>query len=289
MRLNQMKPFNIKKFIFINLGTIIMALGLYIFLIPPQLAVGGITGLSMVIKTFFPSINLGFLMLCFNIILFLLGFILIGKEFGGYTIYSSLILSVTIGIFEIILPSEKILINDLFLNLIFGILIQGIGMAIIFYNNASTGGTDIIAKIINKYIKIEIGKALILSDSIITLLAGLTFGLELGLYAFLGVLINGFVIDVVIEKFDTKIYTSIITNEYEQISTYIKNDLNRGVTYLNAIGGYSNDTRLIINTVLTKKEYNKLKNILSDIDKDAFVVVNLAHEVLGNGFILNSK
>ncbi len=284
-----MKPFNIKKFIFINLGTIIMALGLYIFLIPPQLAVGGITGLSMVIKTFFPSINLGFLMLCFNIILFLLGFILIGKEFGGYTIYSSLILSVTIGIFEIILPSEKILINDLFLNLIFGILIQGIGMAIIFYNNASTGGTDIIAKIINKYIKIEIGKALILSDSIITLLAGLTFGLELGLYAFLGVLINGFVIDVVIEKFDTKIYTSIITNEYEQISTYIKNDLNRGVTYLNAIGGYSNDTRLIINTVLTKKEYNKLKNILSDIDKDAFVVVNLAHEVLGNGFILNSK
>lgn len=284
-----MKPFNIKKFIFINLGTIIMALGLYIFLIPPQLAVGGITGLSMVIKTFFPSINLGFLMLCFNIILFLLGFILIGKEFGGYTIYSSLILSVTIGIFEIILPSEKILINDLFLNLIFGILIQGIGMAIIFYNNASTGGTDIIAKIINKYIKIEIGKALILSDSIITLLAGLTFGLELGLYAFLGVLINGFVIDVVIEKFDTKIYTSIITNEYEQISTYIKNDLNRGVTYLNAIGGYSNDTRLIINTVLTKKEYNKLKNTLSDIDKDAFVVVNLAHEVLGNGFILNSK
>lgn len=277
----------IKRFLTINLGTIIMAIGLYVFLIPPQLAVGGVTGLAMVVQNYFPNINLGLLMLFFNFILIVLAFVLIGKEFGGYTIYTSFLLSGIIGIFEIIIPIKNIVINDLFLNLTFGIIIQGIGMAIIFYNNGSTGGTDIIAKIINKYSRIEIGKALILSDSLITLLAGISFGVELGLYAFMGVLINGFVIDNIIGKFDSKMHALIISKEFEEIGNFIKTDLNRGVTYLNGTGGFSLESKTIISVVLTRKEYIYLKKHLKNLDADAFVITNFVNEVLGNGFILN--
>lgn len=279
-----MKSSKLKKFLIVNLGTIIMALGLYIFLIPPQLAVGGVTGLAMVVQSYFPSINLGILMISFNFVLFVLAFILIGKEFGGYTIYTSFFLSGVIGLFEIIIPPDTFVINDLFLNLVFGIVIQGIGMAIIFYNNASTGGTDIIAKIINKYTNLEIGKALILSDSIITLFAGITFGVELGLYAFMGVLINGLVIDKVIGKFDSKIHTLIISNEYEKISKFVQEELGRGVTYLDGRGGFTQESKEVLSIVITRKEYIILKKYMKSVDANAFVVVNLVHEVLGEGF-----
>jgi len=275
-----------KRFIMINVGTLIMGLGLYLFLIPADLAVGGVTGLAMVIQNYVPSINLGFLMGIFNIVLFMLAFFIIGKEFGGFTIYCSFMLSATIGILEIIMPTYNGMVNDILLNLIFGIVIQGLGMAIIFYENASTGGTDIIAKIINKFTRIEIGKSLFLSDALITLSAGLAFGPELGLYAFLGIMINGLTIDKVIAGFETKIHALIVSENHELIALYIHNELKRGTTYLHGIGGYSKDNKNILSVVLNRKEYLSLKHHMTRVDPNAFISVTFVHEVLGEGFDL---
>lgn len=277
---------NLKRFLFINIGVVIIAVGLYLFLVPANLAAGGVTGLAMVIQNYFPNLNLGLLMIFFNVILFVLAFLVIGKEFGGYTIYCSFFLSGVIGIFEALFPITQPLVDDLFINLIFGIVIQGIGMAIIFYQNASTGGTDIIAKIINKFSRIEIGKALFLSDSVITLMAGMAFGMTLGLYAFLGILINGLVIDKVISGFETKIHALIVSDHTPEISQFIHSQLNRGTTFLNGVGGYTLHDKRILSVVLNRKEYMVLKHFLNKKDPRAFVIMNTVHEVLGEGFSL---
>lgn len=279
----------IKEYIWITLGLMIMAFGLYIFLIPAELAVGGVTGLAMVIKEYIPKVNIGFLMIIFNIVLFTASFFIIGKEFGGKTIFCSFALSGIIGLFEIILPMSEPLVDDVILNLIFGIVIQGAGMAIIFYQNASTGGTDIIAKIINKYFNIEIGKALFLSDSLITLMAGATFGIELGLYAFIGILVNGLVIDKVIAGFDVKIHALIISEKAETLNTYINQTMKRGTTLFYGQGGYSRADKRIISVVLSRREYMALKHYLKAHDPNAFITMNFVHEVLGEGFDMHLK
>ncbi len=274
----------IYRFIMINIGLLILALGMYVFLIPSNLAVGGVTGLAMVIQSYFPVINLGILMWGFNIVLFIVAFIFIGKDFGGYTIYSSFALSTFIGMMEKFYTLSAPVVDDILLNLLFGILISGIGMAIIFYYNASTGGTDIVAKIINKYTHISIGQALFMSDALITLMAGLAFGVQLGLYAFLGILINGLIIDQVIAGFDQRINLQIITNEEEKITNFITKKLDRGFTYINALGGYTLKDKKIISIVLTRREYMSLKHFIQDTDPNAFMIMTKVNEVLGNGF-----
>lgn len=277
---------HLKRFTLINIGVFIMALGLYLFLIPANLAVGGVTGLAMVIQSYFPSVNLGLLMAVFNVILLILAFTVIGKEFGGYTIYCSFFLSAVIGLFEALIPLSGAIVDDMLINLVFGIVIQGVGMAIIFYQNASTGGTDIIAKIVDKYTHIGIGKALFLSDSLITLMAGLAFGPVLGLYAFLGIMVNGLVIDKVIAGFETKIHAMIISEKYELISAFIQSELNRGTTFFNGVGGYTLEDKRILSVVLNRKQYMALKHYIKDVDPKAFITMSFVHEVIGEGFDL---
>ncbi len=277
----------LKRFIGINIGLLTMSVGLYFFLIPSQMAVGGVTGLAMVIKHYIPSVNLGIIMGGFNVILLILAFILIGVEFFGYTIYCSLALSGIIGGLEYIFPMTGYVAEDLMLNLIYGIIIQGIGMAMIFHQNASTGGTDIIAKILNKYFKIDIGKALFLSDALIVILAGITFGKVLGLYALLGILINGLVIDKMIEQVNQKFHILIISEEYVTISEYIQNELNRGNTQICGKGGYTLLEKQILSVVLNRREYIKLKQAVIKIDPEAFLTASSTHEVIGRGFSYN--
>ena len=176
------------------------------------------------------------------------------------------------------------IIDDLLINLIYGILIQGVGMAIIFNKNTSTGGTDIIAKIINKFFHLDIGKSLFLADSIIVISATLVFGIELGLYALLGILINSAIIDKVIAGFNTRIKVAIISDMEPEISKFITKELERGVTLLYGVGGFSNSEKRIINTVVSRKEYLIIKNKVKEIDPRAFIWVSFVNEVLGEGF-----
>lgn len=276
----------IKDYVIITIGVIILAFGLCFFLVPADLAVGGATGFAMVINNAFPGLSIGDIMFVMNLILFIVGFILIGKQFGAKTIYATFALTGVVRIMDECAPILNPIVDDIFLNLFFGILIQGIGMAIIFYRNASTGGTDIVAKILNKFFHIEIGKALLLSDFVITLLAGLTFGLELGLYALLGVIMNAFVIDNVIEGLDLKINVSIISVYSDEIREYINKELNRGATVYKAEGAYTNSSRTVITAVMNKKQFIRLKGFIREKDEDAFVMSSTVREVLGNGFSL---
>ncbi len=284
--MSRKKVLALKRFIFINIGLFIMAIGLMVFLEPSNLAVGGISGLSMVIRSYFPSLNLGILILFFNVILIILSFILIGPQFSGYTIYSSVALSFMITVIQKFFNFGVIFPNDLMITLLVGILTSGIGMAIVFYQNASTGGTDIIAKIINKYTHIEIGKSLFLSDALITIAAGVAFSPRIGAYAFLGILMNGFVIDKVIAGFEIKSQSLIISEKHKEIRDYIIHDLNRGATYVKVIGSYSGEDKMMINVVLSKREYIKLKKFVRTIDPRAFITMHYTHEVLGEGFDL---
>lgn len=274
----------VKRFLIINFGIVIMALGLHIFIVPANLAIGGVTGLGLVIKAYLPEMNLGVLMMVFNIFLFIMAFLFIGKDFGGYTIYASLSLSGVMAILEAFYPITNPVTNDLMLGILFGTIIPAIGMAIIFYQNASTGGTDIVAKIINKYTGIEIGKALFLSDALITVAAAFTFNITIGMYAFLGILINGGVIDKVIAGFETKVHAQIISEKKEEISTYIHKELERGVTLFSATGAYSGVDRQVIVTVLGPKEYIRLRQFVRKVDPKAFIIMGYVHEVLGEGF-----
>lgn len=274
----------LKRFMLINIGLIILAIGLHFFLIPSNLAVGGTTGLAMVINSLIPSIPIGLILGAINTILFIVAFIILGKEFGGYTVYTSLALSGLLSLLEIWFPMNIPYIDDLFINLVFGILIAGIGMGVIFNENASTGGTDIIARIINKYAHIDIGKSLLLADFLITLFAGLVFGPRLGMYALLGVIINSLVIDKMIEGFNRKISMFIISNEFELINKYILEEMERGTTIYHATGGYSNQDKRIINTIVSRGEYIKIRDFIRAVDNRAFVSISHVTEVEGEGF-----
>lgn len=274
----------IKKFLIITIGLIILACGLYYFLIPSNLAVGGATGLALVISTLIPSLNYSVILVIINLILFITAFIVLGKEFSGYTLYASLMLSGIFAILEMITPMAEPFTDDLFINLIFGILIAGVGIGIIFNQNASTGGTDILAKIINKFSHIDMGKSLMIPDFLITLAAGFVFGPRLGMYSLLGVIINSIVIDRIIAGFNVKINMIIISEEFDAINDYINKDLDRGTTIYHATGGYSKEDKRIINTVVERSEYIKIRDFIRAIDKRAFVTISHITEVEGEGF-----
>ncbi|MGM0421033.1 MAG: YitT family protein [Bacillota bacterium] len=274
----------IKDYLTIYFGVFIVALGLTVFLIPSNLAVGGITGLAMVINHIFPFIQVGLVMVVMNLILLTAGFLLIGKKFGAKTIFASMSLSGTIWLIEAFAPMQGALVENIFLNLFYGILLGAIGMAVVFYYGASTGGTDIIAKIINKYTNIDIGKSLLAADFLVIVLAGLTFGLELGLYALSGVIMNSFIIDYIIAGFNLKIQLSIITSNPEAIKEYINNNMERGATVFKAEGAFTGEAKDVIITAMNKREFFALKSYIARVDEDAFVMVSHAKEVLGEGF-----
>lgn len=274
----------IKEYTLITLGSLLVAVGVYYFLVPNNLAAGGVSGLAMVIGNFAPRLPIGLLMLAMNIILFIIAFFFLGSGFGAKTIYSTLSLSAMIWLFERLLPISKPITGDVFIELIFGILIVAIGMGVIFNQNASTGGTDIIAKIINKYFHINIGKSLLMSDFVITLLAALTFDVRTGMYALLGVVINGFVIDTVIEGLNVSKQVMIISSKPEIIKAFILNELGRGATVYTAKGAFTDTEKEIITSTIGRKEVIKLKLFVKEVDDRAFMTIVDAHETLGEGF-----
>lgn len=275
---------NFKSFFLILLGAFLVAFGTYFFLVPNEIAAGGITGAAIIINSIFPHIPIGALMMAMEIVLFTIGVIFIGPIFGGKTIFCSFSISGMILLLEEIYPNVRPLSNDILIQLIFGVLICGLGMGIVFNQNASTGGTDIIAKIINKYFKISIGKSVLIPDILVTIAASLVFGIGKGMYAILGVLINSTIIDNVIKSINTYKHVAIISTEGEKIKNYIVETLSKSATIYYAKGAYHNNEKEVITTVLSRKQFLKLKNYIKDIDDKAFITVNEINEVLGEGF-----
>lgn len=273
-----------KEYIIITIGVIFVAAATEFFMIPNKLAAGGVMGIAILINNSLPMIPVGALMLMMNVILFIIAFIVIGNKFGGKTIYCSLSLSGIIWLFEKTPLKGFSVTSNLFLASVFGTFLTAIGMGIVFNENASTGGTDIIAKIINKFVHLDIGKALLAVDFTVTLFCGAAFGAEVGMYALLCVIMNGFVIDKVIEGLSISKQVIVISSKNDVIGKYIMEDMDRGCTILHGKGGFTGKDTYILFTVLGRREFIKLKKYIMHVDNKAFISISDAHEVLGEGF-----
>lgn len=274
----------IKEFALINIGMFLVSAGLYFFLMPNNLATGGANGLAIVINKFTGGLSVGWIMMIINLILFIIAFIVIGKSFGGKSVYASLGVSGIIIIFQKIIPMGNSLTGDIFLELIVGILISGIGMAIVFNQNASTGGTDILAKILNKFFNINLGKGVLMCDLIITFMAAFAFGVKLSLYAMLGVIINGFLIDNIIDGMNMCKEVTIISKNSHKIRQYIRQELEKTSTIYSGLGDFSDENKDVVVVIVGKRELISLKRFIKSVDKDAFITVNNIYEVFGDGF-----
>ncbi|MBU3104269.1 YitT family protein [Clostridium gasigenes] len=273
----------LKSYVTITFGVVLVAIALVYFYAPNNLAAGGLSGVALIVNHLIPGITIGGMLFVGNSILYVIAFLIIGPEFGFKTIYASFGLSAIIWFMEKFFKPQAIT-NDLMLASIFGTILVVIGMSIVFNANASTGGTDIIAKILNKYTTFNIGISLLMVDFLVTLLAGLIFGLDTGFYALLCVLGNGPMIDKLIGIFNAKKQITVVSDKNNEISNYIKNTLERGCTQLKASNMVDGTGKDVIYTVLEKKEIGKLKEFIKVIDKDAFLTVAHIEEVTGKGF-----
>lgn len=271
-------------FLLLNLGSLMDAAGFYFFLAPNKIAAGGINGLALVLNSFFPELPLGLLVLIMSIILLITGFILIGTVFGLKTVYCSIIIPIMIWSMEKLYPLEAPLASDILVQLIFGVLISGIGLAILFNQNASSGGTDIAARILRKYYHTDMGKGLLIIDFFITIAAGAIFGIEKGMYALLGVIMYGFIIDAFIEGFSMSKNVTIISRESAAVKQYIVEELDRSATIYRATGAFTGQKWDVIITIVDRREFIKLRNFIRELDNRAFISVQNTHEVLGEGF-----
>lgn len=275
---------NWKKFLIITLGSILVSTGIYFFIMDFNIPLGGVSGLAISIQHLFPHLQVGYIMTIMNIVLFIVSFIFLGKEYVGYTLYSSLVVSNIISIFENLVPLAEPLTENILLSLIIGVIISGLGIAIVLTQNASTGGTEIIASIIDKYTNIKIGICVLIADAAVVIFGMLAINIEVGLYALVGLGLNTLVIDWAISGLNTKINIIVISSEHEKINGYITEKLNRGTTIYYAKGGYSHHEKQVIQTIVSRSEYFKIKNYIDEVDPLAFVTMNYVNEVFGEGF-----
>jgi len=279
-----LKGFSFKDFVMISLGVFLVAFGLEYFHIPNNIAAGGVSGLGIIINHFLPVVPVGAIILILNVILFTIAFFTVGGGFGAKTLYASFGLSFIMWTMETFFPPQ-VLSEDLFINAAVGTFVIGIGMAMVFNYGASTGGTDILAKILNKYIHMDIGKALLAVDFLIGLTSLATFGITAGLYALLAIVINGTLIDRLILGFNTSKELMIISRREKEIIDFIITEMDKSCTVLNGYGGYTSEDIQILYVILSRREYIRLRGFIKEIDPRAFISVNEVHEVLGEGFM----
>lgn len=274
----------IKTFLILNTGLILVAVGISLFKAPNHFALGGVSGLSIIFSRLFPALDVGTFMFIINTILVIIGFIFLGRDFGISTIYSSFALSFYVWGIGKLIPMNAPFTNDTLLELAYAVVLPAVGSAIIFNIGSSTGGTDIVAMILSKYIKIEIGKALLVSDFFIAFAAGIVFGVKTGLYSVLGLIIKAFLVDTVIESFNIRKLITIISKHPEEIKDYIINTLKRSATIHMAYGAYSHEQWQVITTTLSRRQAVELRNYIRKLDADAFITITNSSETIGKGF-----
>lgn len=270
---------NSKDYIYVIIGAAIIAIAFNVFLLPNQIASGGVSGISTILKGVF-GWEPGLVQYAFNIPLFISGLIFLGAKFGIKSLVGTLVLP------AVVLVSanwEPWTMNPL-LGALFGGISVGLGLGLVFRGGASTGGTDLAAQIITKYTGFSLGTSVLLLDGLIVLSAAVVFDIEKALYALIGLFVTTKTIDLVQLGFSQSKMIYIITNKQDEIRDAIYTEIDRGVTKLPAYGGYTNVERPILMVVAYQTEFTKLKHIIKTIDPAAFVIVSDAYEVLGEGF-----
>ena len=268
---------NFKNFLLLTASTLIMAVGIYFFKFANNFTFGGITGFAVLVAKFTPLSASDFSFVA-NILLLVVGWIILGKSFAAKTAYSTILLSVTLSLFERVYPMSHPLTNEPLLELIFAILLPALGSAILFNIGASSGGTDVIAMVLKKYTSVDIGRGLMISDVLFTLCAFFVF------YSLLGLIMRSALIDNFIESLNRSKYFHVVCSDPKPICNFIEKNLVRGATIVNAKGSFTGDNKYIILTVLSPSQAVKLRNFIKENSPGAFLLISNTSEIIGKGF-----
>ena len=268
-----------KEFIVITFATLIVSAAVFFFLIPSQVSVGSISGLAMILGHIIP-LHISSITFILNGLLLIIGFLLIGKEFGAKTVYTSLLLPLFLRIFEIWFPDFSSINGDPFLDMVCYIFVVSIGLAILFRENASSGGLDIVAKLLNKYFRMDMGKAMALPGMCVALSSILFYDKKLVVLSLLGTYLNGLVLDHFIFGLNLKKRVCIISEKEAEIRSFILNRLHSGATIYEGRGAYDGQPKTEIITIVDKNEYALLMSYLLKTDPSAFVTVYTVSEVI---------
>ena len=262
----------------ITLGIAIVTCAVFFFLIPSQLSIGSMSGLAIVLTNLIP-LPVSVITMALNVVCLVLGFLLIGNEFGAKTGYTSVLMPVLLGILEKIFPNNRSIMGDQFLDMLCYTMLVSLGLALLFLRNASSGGLDIAAKILNRYLHIELGAALSMSGMVVALSSALVYDAKTVALSIIGTYLGGIVLDHFIFGLNTKKKVSILSSHVEEIRKFVLEDLHSGATLYEAIGAYDYAEQRELVTIVNKAEYAKLMTFLAKVDKDAFVTVYTVHEV----------
>ena len=269
---------NLKEFAIITFGAAAGAAAIFFFMLPSNVAVGSISALSMILSNFI-ALPISILSLILNVVLLIIGFILVGSEFGIKTVYTSIIIPLFIGVFELSFPNFQSLTQDPLLDVLCYILLMSIAMAVLFSHNASSGGLDIVAKILNKYFRIELGKAGSIAGMAIALSAAFCYDTKTVVLSVLATYFGGIVVDHFIFGLNIKRRVCVISPKLDEIVSYILHDLHSGATINEIIGAYDNVPKKEVITIVDKHEYRKLMEFVRKTDPKAFVTVYAVNEV----------
>ena len=262
----------VKETVILTVAVAIIAAAVYFFLVPSHTSVSSISGLGIVLSNFVP-LQLSAITMILNVVLLIIGFFTCGREFGVKTVYTSVMLPLFLGLFEIIFPNFGSMTDSQELDVLCYILVVSVGLSILFNRNASSGGLDIVAKIMNKYLHMELGKAMSLSGMCVALSAALVYDKKTVVLSILGTYFNGIVLDHFIFAHNIKRRVCIITKKEEKLRQFIIHDLHSGATIYEAIGAYNMEKRHEIITIVDKGEYQKLMKFINQEDPKAFITV----------------
>lgn len=269
----------VNEYAIITLGTLIIAAAVFFFMAPCNLAVGSISGLAVIISHFIP-LNLSYITFALNVILLIIGFIVIGNEFGVKTVYTSILLPVFLWIFEMIFPDFESITGDAFLDMLCYCFVVSIGLMMLFIRNASSGGLDIVAKILNKYLRMDLGKAMSASGIVVALMSALCYDKKTVVISLIGTYLNGIILDKFIFGINEKKKICIISDKFEEIRDYIVNDLHSGATVYEAKGAYGDmKTHLELQVIVDRAEYSALMKFMQNTDPKAFMTVYTVNEI----------
>ena len=268
----------IKDFVTITVGTLIVAIAVYFFMYPSHVTVGSVAALAQVLSNFLP-LTPSLITLGINIILFIIGFLLVGPEFGIKTVYCGILLPVLIGVFEILFPNFQSITQDPILDVLCYILIVSVGLAILFSSNASSGGLDIVAKLMNKFFRMELGKAMALSGMLVAASSLLCYDMKTVVLSLLGTYFGGMITDHFLFGMNIKRRVCIISPKFDDIIEFILQELHSGATIYEGTGAYDRTTKKEIITIVDNQEYRRLMDYMRKTDPKAFMTVYSVNEI----------
>lgn len=277
-RMSVKSKMSIKEIITISVGTLVVAAAVYFFMLPSKVSIGSGAALAMILSNYIPlpvsAITLGL-----NIFLLIIGFILIGPEFGAKTVYCAILMPGYMAAFEFLFPGFQSITNDPLLDMVCYILVVGVGLAILFSCNASSGGLDIVAKIMNKYLRMDLGQAMSVSGMLVALASALCYDSKTVVLSLLGTYFGGMVVDHFIFGLNIKRRVCIISPRVDDIVHYILHELHSGASLNQTIGAYNNVVHKEIITIVDKQEYKALMDYVRKVDPKAFVTVYSVSEI----------